>query len=58
MMTPPPPEERVLGLTYASMSPGQHAEYRASWGVREVAGTVVVLGLVLIAYLYFSFWLR
>ncbi len=56
--TSPPPEERAIaGLTFASVTPAQRAENRASWGAVEVAATAVVLGLVLTLYLYFSFWL-
>ena len=54
--TAPPPEEKVSGLTYRSRSAEQMAENRSSWGWKEVAGTAVVLGLVLGIYLYFSFW--
>ena len=57
MVTPAPPEAQIRGLTYASTTPEQRAENRASWGMPEVLGTVVVLGLVLGVYLYFSFWL-
>jgi SSS family solute:Na+ symporter len=55
--TSPPPEARIAGLTYASLSAAQRAENRASWGAAEVWGTAVVLSLVLAIYLYFSFWL-
>ncbi len=55
-MTPAQPEEEIAGLTYASTTPEQRAENRASWGAAEVIGTVIVLGLVLGIYLYFSFW--
>ncbi|MBS1826872.1 MAG: sodium:solute symporter [Acidobacteria bacterium] len=57
MLTPAPSEAKVLGLTYASTTPEQRAENRASWGLPDVAGTIVVLGLVLIIYTYFTFWL-
>jgi SSS family solute:Na+ symporter len=57
MMTPAPSEAQVRGLTYASITREQAAETRASWGAPEVIGTVVVLGMVLGVYLYFSFWL-
>jgi len=36
----------------------QKKESRESWGLVEVLMTVVVLGLVLGMYLYFSFWLK
>ncbi|MFN7934821.1 MAG: sodium:solute symporter [Bryobacteraceae bacterium] len=57
MFTPAPTEAKVLGLTYASTTPEQRAENRASWGMADVAGTVVVLGLVATIYTYFTFWL-
>jgi SSS family solute:Na+ symporter len=58
LATPAPPPPQLVGLTYASTTPEQRAENRASWGAREVLGTAVVLGLVGTIYLYFSFWLR
>ncbi len=57
-LTPAPTEEQVRHLTYASTTPEQRLENRASWGLPEVVGTLVVLGLVVSAYLYFSFWLK
>jgi SSS family solute:Na+ symporter len=57
LATSPPSEEQVRGLTYASVTSDQRIENRASWGAREVVGTVVVIGLVVGVYLYFSFWL-
>jgi SSS family solute:Na+ symporter len=57
LATPPPKEAQLVGLTYASVTPAQKKENRASWGAPEVMGTVVVLGLVAVIYLYFSFWL-
>lgn len=57
MATPAPSEAQVRGLTYASTTAEQRAENRASWGMPEVLGTAVVLGMVLAVYLYFSFWL-
>jgi SSS family solute:Na+ symporter len=56
MMTPAPSAAQVAGLTYASVTPEQRAENRASWGLPEVAGTAVVLGMVLGVYVYFSYW--
>ncbi|MEM1095504.1 MAG: sodium:solute symporter [Bacteroidota bacterium] len=55
--TPAQSEEQLRGLTYGSVTDEQRAENRASWGTAEVVGTVVVLGLVLGVYLYFSFWI-
>lgn len=53
----PESEDQIRGLTFGSVTPEQKATNRASWDWREVAGTSVVLGLVLGVYLYFTFWL-
>ena len=50
--------QRIVGLTYATATPEQKRERRESWSAIDVLITVVVLGLVLGLYLYFSFWLR
>ncbi len=57
MLTPPPSEAQIQGLTYASTTPAQRAENRASWGAKEVAGTAIVLGMVAAIYIYFTVWL-
>jgi SSS family solute:Na+ symporter len=53
----PPDPERISGLTYGSLTDADKQEIRASWSAIDVIGTVVVLGLVLAFYAYFSFWL-
>ncbi len=58
LSTAPPDYERIVGLTYATATPEQKKERRESWGLIDVLITVVVLGLVLGLYLYFSFWLN
>lgn len=58
MMTPAPTEAQVRGLTYASTTPEQRAENRASWNSRDVIGTAVVLGMVATIYIYFTVWLN
>jgi SSS family solute:Na+ symporter len=58
MVTRAPSEAQVRGLTYASTTPEQRAENRASWGTPELAGTAVVLAMVLGVYFYFTFWLN
>jgi SSS family solute:Na+ symporter len=57
LLTTPPPEARLQGLTFGTLTPAQHAEQKASWGFPEKTGASIVLGLVLLTYLYFSFWL-
>ncbi|MCH8121410.1 MAG: sodium/solute symporter [Planctomycetes bacterium] len=58
LLTAPPNYEKIADLTYATATPEQKKECRESWGLVEVLLTVVVLGLVLGLYLYFSFWLN
>jgi len=58
LLTAPPKYEQIVDLTYATATPEQKKECRESWGLVEVLMTVVVLGLVLGLYLYFSFWLN
>ncbi len=58
LVTAPPNYEQIVDLTYATTSPEQKKERRESWGLVDVVITVVVLGLVLGLYLYFSFWLN
>ena len=58
LFTPAPKPDRIEGLTYATVSAQHKAENRASWNKWDVIGTVIVLGLVLAMYLYFSFWLN
>ena len=58
LSTAAPDYERIAGLTYATATPEQKKERRESWGAVDVLITVVVLGLVLGLYVYFSFWLR
>ena len=57
LLTPAPAEEQVRGLTYGSRTPEQLAENRASWNKWDVIGSVVVLGMVVGGYLYFTWWL-
>jgi SSS family solute:Na+ symporter len=58
LVTAPPNYEQIVDLTYATTTPEQKKERRESWGLVDVLITVVVLGLVLGLYLYFSFWLN
>ncbi|MGB2864629.1 MAG: sodium:solute symporter [Sedimentisphaerales bacterium] len=58
LLTAPPKYEQIADLTYATATPEQKKESRESWGLVEVLMTVVILGLVLGLYLYFSFWLN
>jgi SSS family solute:Na+ symporter len=51
--TSEPAYDRISGLTFATVTDKHRAESRASWSRRDVLGSVTVLVLVLMAYLYF-----
>jgi SSS family solute:Na+ symporter len=52
--TEPPDERQLTGLTYATVTDEHRRESRASWTIREVASSGLVLLLILAAYVYFS----
>ncbi|MEM6513289.1 MAG: sodium:solute symporter [Pseudomonadota bacterium] len=51
---PPEDASRIRGLTFRSID---RAAVRASWNRNDVIATVVIAGLILTVYLYFSFWI-
>jgi SSS family solute:Na+ symporter len=51
--TAPPAEERLSGLTWATVTAEHRRESRASWNRWDVVNSGVVLVLILLAYLYF-----
>ncbi len=53
-MTEEPSMERIRGLTFATTSGKDRMESRASWDKRDIITSCLVLGLILLAYLYFS----
>ncbi len=58
LLTKKPDEKQIAGLTYTTVTEKDKKDNRASWNKWDVLGTVVVLGLVLGLYLYFTFWLN
>lgn len=57
LATPAPAPEKVANLTFASVSHEFAKENRASWGLPDLVGTAIVLGMVLTVYVYFTYWL-
>jgi SSS family solute:Na+ symporter len=53
-MTAPPSEAQLSGLTYATITPEQRRESRASWARGDVLASSVVLVLIIAAYIYFN----
>jgi SSS family solute:Na+ symporter len=52
--TAPPAEKQLVGLTYATITPEQRRESRQSWSAIDVVGSLVVIGAIIGAYLYFN----
>ena len=57
-LTPPPPPEKLHGVTYGSVHRESHEEIVKSWDAGNKLMVVLIVGLVLGLYLYFSFWLK
>ncbi|HXV63765.1 MAG TPA: sodium:solute symporter [Vicinamibacteria bacterium] len=54
LVTRPPSEESLRGLTYATTVSGDRASSRASWDWTDVMHTVIIVGVVVLVLLYFS----
>lgn len=52
--TAPPSEERLVGLTYATVTAEQRASTRSSWTRVDVLSSAAVLLMILTAYIYFN----
>ncbi len=57
LTSPPPPPEKIRGLTLASVHAEGAEEIRRSWDTGNRFLAWLILALVLALYLYFSFWL-
>jgi SSS family solute:Na+ symporter len=53
-LTNKPIDEKIVGLTYGTVTAEHRAESRATWNWVDVAGSIVVLLCILAAYLYFT----
>lgn len=54
LLTAPPPESSVDGLTYKTLDAEARREIRGSWTAADVVHSVVVVGLILAVYAYFT----
>lgn len=54
LVTAPPPAEKLRGLTYWTLSDENRRTTRESWNRWDVIHTCAILGIILLAYLYFS----
>jgi solute:Na+ symporter, SSS family len=57
-LTPPPPEEKIRGLTYGSIHKEAGEEIKKSWDLGNKFMVALILLLVGSMYLYFTFWLN
>ncbi len=53
-VTAPPPEEKLRGLTFGTLTEEDRRMSRASWSWPDVAASALVLGAIVAAYLYFT----
>jgi len=53
-MTAAPSEEQIRGLTFATTTAEQRQESRDSWSAVDVIASLVVLGAIIAAYMYFT----
>jgi SSS family solute:Na+ symporter len=52
--TEPPPPEKLVGLTYATVTAEQARQSRSTWNHWDVINSAIVLALILGAYIYFN----
>ena len=52
-MTEPPAYEKIRSLTFATMTDEDRKESRASWNIKEVVASVLVVVIIVAVYLYF-----
>jgi SSS family solute:Na+ symporter len=52
--TKAPDYQSIRGLTYGTMTEQDKIETRSSWNIKDVLLSVLILGLILAAYLYFT----
>jgi len=53
-LTKEPAYEKISGLTFSTMTDEDRKQSRASWNYKDVVYSVIVLGLIIAAYLYFT----
>jgi SSS family solute:Na+ symporter len=54
LVTAPPSEEQIRGLTYATTVTADRAKSRASWNTTDVVLSLIVVAVVLMVLVYFS----
>jgi SSS family solute:Na+ symporter len=54
LITPPPSEAKLSGLTFSTLSDEQKAENKASYSIWDILASLVVLALVVFIMMYFN----
>jgi SSS family solute:Na+ symporter len=54
LVTAPPSEEQIRGLTYATTVTADRAKSRASWNTTDVVLSLIVVAVILMVLVYFS----
>jgi SSS family solute:Na+ symporter len=54
LLTPPPSDDQIRGLTYATTMAKDREASRASWGRSEVVNSVIIVVIILLILVYFS----
>jgi len=52
-LTAKPSLSMIQGLTFRSASPEQRAETRASWNKWDIIHTAIIIGVIILFYIYF-----
>ena len=53
-LTPAPDEAQIKNLTFATVTAEDRTSSRASWGMKEVLASCVVMAFIIFAYVYFT----
>jgi SSS family solute:Na+ symporter len=56
LLTPAPVDRKINGLTYQTTVAEDKAASRASWNYKDVINSLVIVGIIVLIYLYFSPW--
>lgn len=54
LLTPKPDEDKIIGLTFSSTVASDKAASRASWNKWDVIHSVIVVGIIVAIFVYFS----
>ncbi|MEM9660482.1 MAG: Na+/glucose cotransporter, partial [Planctomycetota bacterium] len=54
LVTAEPDYRRISGLTFGALTDEDRRSTRESWGPLDVVASLVVIGLIIAAYVYFS----